>query len=116
MKEDKTFLSVAPDDTVRATFELMKEHDISQLPVVEHDEIVGSILESNVLNFLLENPMRNTEKPVRDIMGDPFPRVDGDLPLKKLGQYISRQNPAVVTQDTAGRHQILTQYDVIRAV
>ena len=116
MKTDKNFLSVSPDDTVRSTFELMKDHDISQIPVVENDEIVGSILESNVLNFLLENPMRNTEKPVREIMGDPFPHVEENMPINKLGQYISRQNPAVVTKDRTGRLQILTQYDVIRAV
>ena len=46
----------------------MKEKDISQLPVVEKEEIIGSVTESAVLTYLLENPLNNTENHLKYIL------------------------------------------------
>ena len=55
----------------------MKEKDISQMPVMDNGEMVGSITESAVLTYLLENPLNNTEKKVETIMDTAFPVVQG---------------------------------------
>lgn len=116
-KTDKTFITVRPDDTIRHTFSLMKKLDISQLPVVnEKNEMVGSIVENSVLTYLLENPIRNTEHLIEEIMEAPFPIVQEDLPCRQLNRYISKKIPAVVARDKAGSYHILTQYDIIQAV
>jgi len=72
-KQDKVFYSIDKNETVRSAFNIMKSHDISQMPVKDGEEIVGSITESAVLNYLLENPMNNTEKTVEAVMNEPFP-------------------------------------------
>lgn len=115
-KRDKQFFSVATSDTVRHAFDLMKQHDISQMPVVDNGAIVGSITENAVLSFLLENPMKNTEQKVSAIMGDPFPEVSEDTPFSQLSKYISKKIPAVLAKDKAGDMHIVTQYDMIQAV
>jgi len=115
-KNGEKFISVSPKDTVRSVFNLMKEKDISQLPVVEKDKILGSITESAVLSYLLENPFKNTENQVETIMGEAFPLVEEDLPVKNLARYISKKIPAVVAKDKAGSMHILTQYDIIQTV
>ena len=115
-KKDKKFLSVNSDHTVRDAFNLMKSHDISQMPVMEDDKIVGSLTETAVLKYLLDNPFNNTEKTVGTIMSAPFPTVDEDLAFSQLSRYISRENPAVIAKDKAGALHILTQYDIIQAV
>ena len=115
-KNGEKFISVSPKDTVRSVFNLMKEKDISQLPVVEKDKIIGSITESAVLSYLLENPFKNTENQVETIMGEAFPLVEEDLPVKSLARYISKKIPAVVAKDKAGSMHILTQYDIIQTV
>ncbi len=115
-KNGEKFISVSPKDTVRSVFNLMKEKDISQLPVVAKGEILGSITESAVLSYLLENPLKNTENQVETIMGDAFPLVEEDLPVKSLARYISKKIPAVVAKDKAGSMHILTQYDIIQTV
>lgn len=94
----------------------MKSHDISQLPVVDQEAIVGSLSESAVLNFLLENPLRNGDRPVADIMAEPLPVVDEYLPFSQLRNYISKQIPAVLARDKAGIYHIITQYDMIQTV
>ncbi len=115
-KNGEKFISVSAADTVRSVFNMMKEKDISQLPVVDKETIIGSVTESAVLTHLLENPLKNTEDQIKSIMGTPFPLVAEDLPVKNLTRYISKEMPAVVAKDKAGNMHILTQYDIIQTV
>jgi cystathionine beta-synthase len=115
-KSNKTFHFVTPDTTVRKAFETMKSLDISQMPVVDNDNMVGSITENAVLTYLLENPIKHTEHKIEDIMDAPFPIVQEDLPLRQLNRYISKKIPAVMARDKAGAMHILTKYDIIQAV
>lgn len=105
-----------PDHSVREVFDMMRDLNLSQLPVEENGELVGSLTETAVLKFLLENPLRNGDTAVREIMGKPFPEVDKDMPFEKLNSYISRETPAVITEDGTGRRYILTEYDIIRMI
>jgi len=95
---------------------VMKENDISQMPVMDNGSIIGSITETSVLNYILENPMNNTEKQVEAIMNEPFPTVKTDVPCSRLRQYINKQIPAVVAQDKAGSMHVITKYDIIQAM
>ncbi len=115
-KKEKTFYSVQSTDTVRQAFRLMKDHDISQLPVMTNGHIIGSVTENAVLGYLLENPLENAEKSIQSIMGDPFPTVSPELPLSQLRNYLSKKIPAVVVQEKAGALQIISQYDIIQAM
>jgi cystathionine beta-synthase len=115
-KQDKSFYTVRKNDTVRQAFDLMKSHDISQVPVVDNEAIVGSLAENVVLNFLLENPMRHAERLVGDIMSEALPVVDESLPFSQLRNYISKQIPAVLAKDRTGAYHIITQYDIIQTV
>lgn len=115
-KQDKSFYTVRKTDTVRQAFDLMKNHDISQVPVVDKEAIVGSLAENVVLNFLLENPMRHAERLVGDIMSEALPVVDESLTFSQLRNYISKQIPAVLAKDRTGAYHIITQYDIIQTV
>lgn len=115
-KSDKEFFTVSPKSTVREAFQLMKDHELSQLPVLEGEEMVGSVTESAVLTFILDNPLNNSEKQVSEVMGKPFPIVEAGDPLSKLSRYISREVPAVLARERSGSLQILTNYDIVRAL
>jgi len=114
-KMDKQFLSVQSSDTVRATFEMMKDKDISQMPVMDKEDIVGSITESTILTYLLENPGDDTTT-VATIMGEAFPSVDPELSYRELNRYISKKIPAVLVKEKSGTMHIVTHYDIIQAV
>lgn len=115
-KKDKDFFSAKADDTVRAAFSTMKAHDISQMPVLKDGEVVGSITENIVLNYLLDNPFNHSEKTVETIMGPPFPQVEMDMPTSQLNKYINKSTPAVLAKDTAGTLHVVTNYDIIQAL
>ena len=96
-------ITVDRHDKVRHALHLMKEYDISQMPVMNGEEIVGSVSENTLLTFILENPLKHAEKEVSDIMDDPFPIVNEDLPISKLNKFVSKKVPAVMAKDTAGK-------------
>lgn len=115
-KSDKNFFSVQKSESVRSAFNMMKENDISQMPVMDNGDVVGAVTESAVLSYLLENPMQNTEKRIEEVMLAPFPTVEEDLLVTQLSRYITKETPAVITKDRAGTTHILTQYDIIQAI
>ncbi|MEO0006546.1 MAG: hypothetical protein RJA20_742 [Bacteroidota bacterium] len=115
-KKDRRFIGVQANDTVRNAFNIMKSNDISQMPVLDGDKVAGSITETQVLHFLLENPLNNSEKTVNTVMGEAFPTVKADLPISQLSRFISREIPAVITYDRSGGVHIVTQYDLIQAL
>ena len=115
-KTVKQFLSVQESDKIKEVFTMMKDRDISQMPVMRGEEMVGSITESAILAFLLENPSGNAEKEIGEIMGDAFPIVSEELSCKQMVRYINKTIPAVIAKDKAGMLHIVTQYDIIQAV
>jgi cystathionine beta-synthase len=115
-KKDRRFYAAQVFDTVRTAFSLMKSHDLSQLPVMDGEQIVGSITETQVLHILLENPLHNSEKSLRDVMGKAFPVIKDDMPISQLNRFISKETPAVIATDRSGGMYVVTQYDLIQAI
>ncbi len=115
-KQDRHFYAVESTATLRDAFDLMKEHDLSQLPVTENDEVVGSISESQVLHLLLENPIGHAQRLVKDVMAESFPWVEETTPVRHLSRLIDKKVPAVLCRDKAGLIHILTQYDLIQSL
>ena len=115
-KEVTEFFSVAPDANLKSTLNMMKDNDISQLPVIKEGNIIGSITDTAILEHILQAPLSNSDDTVSKIMSDPFPEVNLDLPLNQLNKYISKENQAVIVKDNLGNHHIITQYDIIRTL
>ena len=116
LKNGEKFIGVQKTDTIKQVFQMMKDRDISQLPVMNGEELVGSVVEANILSALLENPLMNAEKQVGEIMGAAFPIVEEDMVFKQVARFINKANPAVIARDKAGMMHILTQFDLIQAV
>ena len=65
--EDCAVVSVAPDDDLLIAYGRMKLSDVSQVPVLEGEQIVGIIDESDLLLALYHHE-QNFKAPVRDYM------------------------------------------------
>jgi cystathionine beta-synthase len=113
-KLKKEFISINPDTAIQEVLRLMRDFDISQLPVMENEEWVGSVGEQQVISALSENRLQNSS--VRDIMAPPLPVVSEDMSVSQLSKIISRQTPAVIVKKTAGDYQIISQYDLIQSL
>jgi len=115
-RRNNKFIAVEATDMVKSVLNMMKEFDISQLPVTNGDKIVGSISDRDILEFILANPMVNSDKMVSEIMKEPFPMVNLDLPVKDLSKFITKTTPAVIVKDLSGELIVLTQYDIIQSL
>lgn len=116
IKGTRQWIAVHTDQTVKDALNLMKAHDLSQLPVVDGEEVKGSLTESQILHLLLEDPQHPTDRLVGDIMTEPFPWVTPDTPVSRLNRFLDKKVPAILCRDHAGQVHILTQYDVIQAL
>lgn len=113
-KSTKDFKSISPDATIHEVLKMMRDFDISQLPVREKEEWVGTIGEQQVISALSENPQQNIS--IREMMAPALPVVSEDITVTQLSKIISRQTPAVIVKRTAGDFQIISQFDLIQSL
>ncbi len=105
-------VSVAPGSTIREALDLIEEHSVSQLPVLENGRPVGSVTESALLSAVMEEPARLASE-VREVATESFPVVAGDAELDEITSRLTRRTPAVLVAENGAVRGILTRYDVI---
>jgi cystathionine beta-synthase len=97
--------------TIEQAVNLMREHNISQVPIIEADEVVGSISETRILDILVSDPLAKL-KPVAEYMEKPFPVITEDASVEEIAHNIDHQTPAIlVKRDTS--FDIITKSDLI---
>ncbi len=94
-------ISVKPYDSVEKVIRLMNEHNISQIPVISGNKVVGSITERTLVRQSLEYDDIYGHKVV-EVMEEPFPIVNEDEDLEVV-KYLLEDHPAVLVQDKAGK-------------
>ena len=96
-EEVPPLVSVAPSANVRQALNLLSTWGLSQLPVVDGDDCVGSVAEGLMARVLEDG---KAARPA-GVRGDaaPFPVVDADVPLDRLVTLLSRETPAALVRD-----------------
>ncbi len=112
-KGSPNLITTSPEATLRSVLEQITENGISQLPVFENDEPVGSINETDILNHVVGDPDR-LDNLVKSIMQGPFPVVDVERPVSEVSKLLSRSNTAVLSRDRSGNYQIITSFDLLK--
>ncbi len=85
-----------PNETVASAFKKMKEMNLTQLPVMEGENNLGSITEHSILQLLMENPYHREDE-VGKVMSKPFPFVPLTATATEISKHISKDNTAVST-------------------
>src|SRR5574340_1460896 len=71
-------VSVVPTDSIADAVELLRRYGISQTPVIEHGQMVGSLTENLLLRHLAGGEPLETMV-VRDVQGPPFVVMDANI-------------------------------------
>jgi cystathionine beta-synthase len=105
-------LSVRKTDKVEAVVKALKEHDVSQMPVVDAEgRAVGMIHEYDLLNFLIEGKHRLSE--TVEALVQPLQGVVAlDTPVARLRAIFNDDNVAVVKEGDRVTG-VLTKIDLI---
>jgi cystathionine beta-synthase len=108
-----TLVSTAPGASVRQALGLMSLHDVSQLPVMDGANCVGSVAES-VLSVRGLEDTKVLERSVADVMDAPFPIVDAGMPADAAVKLLGRNNSAVLVREGSTIQGILTRSDLLQ--
>ncbi len=108
-------LHVGPELTVREALQLMEEHNVSQVPVIEAGKSIGSLDESALLGRVLEEANLMEEK-VRGVMEASLPVVHHDDTLEHAKYLLARRYPAILVQEQGQFVGIITKYDLINFI
>jgi cystathionine beta-synthase len=109
---DHPVVSVAPGTTVRQALRLMSLHDVSQLPIMEDSNCVGSVSDWSLSAKSLENT-KLLDATVSEVMDPPFPMVDSEQPVDAIAKLLSKSNPAVLVRSNGRVLGIVTRSDML---
>ncbi|WP_322549571.1 pyridoxal-phosphate dependent enzyme [Flavobacterium psychraquaticum] len=112
---DKPLVIVRTEELVSHAIERMRKYKISQIPVIDINGFVGSVDESDLFQSFITD--KNTaERPIREVMGKPFPIVKVGTPVEEVSKLITKDNQAVLIDLGNGNHHIITKYDIIGSI
>ena len=113
-EEVPPLVSVAPSSSVRQALNLLSTWGLSQLPVVDGDESLGSINETLMARVLEDAKL--LDRPVSEVMSGPFPVGDAEVPLHRRVSMLSKESPAALVRAGGRLVGIVNRYDVLREV
>lgn len=107
-------VSVDADRTLAEAIAVMAAAGISQVPVMEDGEPIGSLSEAGILRAMIAGTAAR-DLAVRTVMAPPFPVVPESLRLEQLSQHLESE-PGGVLVRRGGGYAIITKSDLIAAL
>ena len=107
--------TIEKDMKVGEVITLLNKEGISQVPVIDHEDFVGSVTDTKLLHELIGNPELK-DKAVEEVMNDPLPFVAMNNTLDVLSSLIDHDNQALLVRDGHKKIHIITQHDLLMAM
>ena len=109
--QDGAVIKVAPTDTLKTAFQRMRYADISQLPVMEDDRIVGLIDESDLLLRVQADPS-HFDASAAGAMTQSLQTLTPDAGLPALQRVLDAGLVAIINDQT-GFYGLITRVDLL---
>jgi predicted transcriptional regulator len=108
-------ISVQKEEHISEVVKVMKEHGISQMPVFDGKQSVGSISEKAILYQILAGQDLEviSRQPAEKIMEDAFPQINENAPLSLITSLLQSYSAVLVSRkgEIVG---IITKADLLR--
>jgi len=105
-------VSVVPSAMVRQALNLMRTWEVSQIPVIENGECLGTLMDGPLMAQALAQPAL-LDRPVRELMSAPLPIVEASMPSDRLGPMLTRETPAALVRKDGKLVGIVSRSDVL---
>ncbi|AWH85197.1 cystathionine beta-synthase [Flavobacterium album] len=112
---DKPLVIVRTEELVSHAIERLRKYKISQIPVIDTHGFVGSVDETDLFRSYVEDK-DIAEKPIREVMGKPYPIVQKNTSIEEISKLINKDNQAVLVDLGNGKHHIITKHDIISSI
>ncbi|MEI7432193.1 MAG: CBS domain-containing protein, partial [Betaproteobacteria bacterium] len=109
--EEGSVISVLPDDTLQTVFQRMRYAEVSQLPVIENDHIIGLIDESDIL-LRVQTDQTNFKAAASSAMIGDLETLRPDAGLNELKDVLARGLVAIIA-DSNQFYGLITRFDLL---
>ncbi len=110
-----SIVSVSPSDSLQKAISLMRERDISQLPVFDGGKCVGSLSDSLVVELVSSHVSKLRQMKVREVMKESFPIIPAASLIDAVSDLLRHYRAVLVEKD--GRISgIITRADLFKAI
>jgi predicted transcriptional regulator len=110
-----SIVSVSPEDTLEKAIRLMRDKDISQLPVLEDGKSIGSLSDSMIVEMVSKRHDDLKSLRVEEVMAESFPTIPANS-VVDVATDLLRYYPAVLIERNGMLVGILTKADLLRAI
>ena len=105
-------ITVSVDDVVKDALDLLRRYEISQLPVMNGGAIAGSVNDVGIMQAVFDRADL-LHKPVRELMGRPFPVLETDAEIDRAYKLLTLANSAILVMDSGRPIGVVTRQDII---
>ena len=109
---NKKLLSVKLTDDIKEAIRLMKKYEISQLPVMEGNDVIGTVSEAAILDALI-NEKRSFK--LAEIMGEAPPIISPNTHVSVISNLL-KFSPLLIVAEKGKIKGLITKSDLIRKV
>ena len=113
--KNQKLVTIDASASIHEALSLMNKFGISQIPVKNGNNFIGSLNDSVLFSKLFEDNSLKT-KTVAELMDAPFPMVSPQAPMEDVSKLITKENNAVLMTDLAGHVHIITKHDLIQGI
>jgi cystathionine beta-synthase len=109
------FVAVQAEQRVRDAITLFHEHRVSQLPVMDGEELVGSVGERGLLKRAMNDPQLMSAG-IAEVMEAPFPSVATSDPVREAVELLTGDGQALIVTDHGRPVGIVTRTDLLESL
>lgn len=114
VKPSATLYTARPSDRVRDVVAMLKQFNVSQLPVVENGRLLGIVSEVDLLNHMLltDHGQHDPDETIESMIDTNVPVVSPNTNLETLMAFFANRSAVVLTTGDAIQG-ILTKIDIL---
>lgn len=106
-------VSVSPRDTLSQAIALLQKLNISQLPVIDDKQVVGSLTEALLMKLLHEG-INFSNQEVSAVMGKPLPVLDEEVDVAEAYRVLLSGTTGIIVKGDEVPVGLITRADLIR--
>jgi len=103
-------ICVSPEDDIKKVTQKMKKYEISQLPVIDKNKVMGLISEKIIIENLFKGKQ---DIKVKNIMEEAPPIISMNTNIKIIANLL-KEFPLLIVQDSGNNKGIITKSDLIQ--
>jgi len=112
MLGDRNLLCLSPENTVQDAIEMCRDRSISQIPIIENNQVVGGIQEV-ALARVLHDGIDPPSVKLGNIMARALPEIDGRTGIDEVFRLLMSGNTGVLVRSSGKLTGIITRIDLV---